>query len=99
MTSRIAVLASGGGSNLQAIVEYLERLGDRRGGEVVFVASDKSNAGALERARRFGIDCSAHATSKNPDAPELDALLDDRAIDLVVLAGYLRLVSSDIVAQ
>jgi phosphoribosylglycinamide formyltransferase-1 len=98
MTSRIAVLASGGGSNLQAIVEYLERLGDRRGGEVVFVASDR-DFGALERARRFGIDCSTHATSTNPDLPQLDALLDDRAIDLVVLAGYLRLVPSEIVAQ
>ena len=99
MTSRIAVLASGGGSNLQAILEHLDRIGDRRGGEVVFVASDRADAGALERARRRGIECAAHATTKNPEARDLGEMLNERSIDLVVLAGYLRLVPSDIVAR
>lgn len=99
MISRIGVLASGGGSNLQAILDYLERLGEPRGGEVVLVASDRPDAGALERASRRGISSFAHATKKNADAPALAALLEQHAVDLVVLAGYMRLVPSDIVAK
>ena len=99
MTSRIAVLASGGGSNLQAILEHLHDLGDARGGDVVFVASDRADAGALERADRRGIANSAHRTTKNPDRPELRDLLDEHAVDMIVLAGYMRLVPADVVAQ
>jgi len=97
MKSRIAVLASGGGSNLQAILEHLERLGERRGGDVVLVVSDRADAGALERAARRDIAQSAHATSKNTAAPPLGELLAEHTVDLVVLAGYMRLVPADIV--
>jgi phosphoribosylglycinamide formyltransferase 1 len=86
--ARIAVLASGGGSNLQALLEYFRALGERRAGDVVLVISDKAQAGALGRARRAGIE-----TAVTPgDGAGLDALLDAHAIDLVVLAGYLRFV-------
>ena len=86
--ARIAVLASGGGSNLQALLDYFSALGDRRAGDVVLVVSDRRDAGALERARRAGIE-----TAVTPgDGSGLEALLADRAIDLVVLAGYLRFV-------
>ena len=53
--TRIAVLASGGGTNLQAILEYLERIGERRSSDVVLVASDRADAGVLARARGRGI--------------------------------------------
>src|SRR5262245_20513603 len=76
MRSRIAVLASGGGSNLQAILEHFDWLGDRRGGDVVLVASDRSDAGALERASRHGIIGTVHATPKHTDAPKLSELLN-----------------------
>lgn len=99
MKSRIAVLGSGGGSNLQAILEHFDRLGDRRGGDVVLVASDRAHAGALERAARRDIARSAHATTKNTSAPALGALLEQHAVDLVVLAGYMRLVPADIVGK
>jgi formyltetrahydrofolate-dependent phosphoribosylglycinamide formyltransferase len=86
--ARIAVLASGGGSNLQALLDYFHTLGDRRAGDVVLVASDRAQAGALERARRAGIE-----TAVTPgDGSGLDALLTAHAVDLVVLAGYLRFV-------
>jgi phosphoribosylglycinamide formyltransferase-1 len=99
MTSRLAVLASGGGSNLQAILEYLHGLGDARGGDVVLVASDRPDAGALERASRRGIANSAHATTKHPDAPDLERLLEQHEIEMIVLAGYMRLVPAEVVAK
>jgi phosphoribosylglycinamide formyltransferase-1 len=99
MRSRIAVLASGGGSNLQAILEYFDRLGDRRGGDVVLVVSDRTDAGALERASRHGIMASTHATAKRPDLTALADLLEQHAIDLVVLSGYLKLIPPDVVAK
>jgi formyltetrahydrofolate-dependent phosphoribosylglycinamide formyltransferase len=99
MKARIAVLASGGGSNLQAILDHFDQLGDRRGGEVVLVASDKATAGALDRAKRQGIPIGVVATRGNPDGVPLADLLAQHAIDLVVLAGYLRLVPSDVIAR
>ena len=52
MRTRIGVLASGGGSNLQAILDYLDALGESRHGDVVLVASNRPDAGALARAVR-----------------------------------------------
>ena len=99
MRSRIAVLASGGGSNLQAILEHFDRLGERRGGDVVLVASDRSNAGALERASRRGVMATVHSTAKRADAPAIGTILEQHAIDLVVLAGYLRLIPPEVVTR
>ena len=99
MRSRIAVLASGGGSNLQAILEHFGRLGERRGGDVVLVASDRSDAGALERASRHGVMATVHSTPKRPDAAPLAEILEQHHIELVVLAGYLKLIPPDVVAR
>lgn len=86
--ARIAVLASGGGSNLGALLDYFRSLGERRGGDVVVVVSNRADAGALDRARVAEI---ATATIVD-DGTGLDVLLERHAIDLVVLAGYLRFV-------
>jgi phosphoribosylglycinamide formyltransferase-1 len=99
MGSRIAVLASGGGSNLQAILEHFDRLGGRRAGDVVLVASDKPDAGALNRAMVRQIPLAVLATSSRPDGASLSHVLDEHAVDLVVLAGYLRLVPAPVVAK
>ena len=96
MKSRIAVLASGGGSNLQAILDYLDILGPRRAGEVVLVASNRPDAGALERAERRAI-ATAVLADAGPSA--LDELLTSHEIDLVALAGYIRLVPPEIVVK
>lgn len=89
MTARIAVLASGGGSNLGALLDHHEALGARRAGEVVLVASDRRAAGALERARARGI-AAVHLPRGEERA--LDETLAAHGVDLVVLAGYLRMV-------
>jgi phosphoribosylglycinamide formyltransferase-1 len=80
VSTRIAVLASGGGSNLEAILEH--------GVPISLVMSDRADAGALARAARHGVE--ALALADHADGPVLHALLQDRRIDLIALAGYLR---------
>lgn len=95
---RIAVLASGGGTNLQAI---LDKLHGRDGIEVVGVASDKADARALERASGAGIDHDVFTSADYEDRAARDGAiaewLDERGVDLVVLAGYMQLLSSEFV--
>lgn len=92
MPVRIAVLVSGGGTNLQAL---LDALGPTASAAVTRVISSQANAGALDRARGAGI---AAVTLRDPaDPAELLAALGDA--ELVVLAGYLKLVPREVVAR
>ncbi|MEP6729999.1 MAG: phosphoribosylglycinamide formyltransferase [bacterium] len=93
---RIAVLASGGGSNLQALLDHFRSLGNARAGDVVLVASDRPDSGALRRARTAGIRAVTIISRFTALGDELDALLERHSIDIIVLAGYLQLVSADI---
>ncbi len=99
MTSRIAVLASGGGSNLQAILDHFDALGERRGGSVAVVASDRPTAGALERAHRRGIPGVVLPAGESPTQPSLDRLLAEYEVDLIALAGYVKMVPEHVVAR
>jgi formyltetrahydrofolate-dependent phosphoribosylglycinamide formyltransferase len=92
--ARVAVLASGGGSNLQALLDHADALGDERRYDVVLVAANSASAGALDRARARGID--AVVLDAPADGDALLRLLDARGVDLVVLAGYLKLVPSEV---
>lgn len=94
--ARIAVLASGGGSNLQALTEHFAQLGEARAGDIVLVAADRPDAGALDRARRGGIATALIASRRAPHGEELAPLLEKHRVDLVVLAGYLQLVPSSV---
>ncbi len=97
MRARIAVLASGGGSNLQAIFDHFDALGDRRAWDVVLVASDRPTAPALDRARARGIATAVIRTGAHAEGTPLGDLLADARVDYVVLAGYLRLVPQEVV--
>ncbi len=99
MSSRVAVLASGGGSNLQAILDHFAWLGDRRGGDVVLTVSNRRDAGALERARRAGIDTAVSGGDAETAAASLGKLFERYNVDLIVLAGYLKLVPPALVAR
>ena len=88
--ARVAVLASGGGSNLQALLDHAARAGDGGAYDVALVAANVAGAGALDRARRHGV--AAAVLDAPADAERVLALLDAHSIDLVVLAGYLKLV-------
>src|SRR5690606_20627681 len=97
MTTRIAVLASGGGSNLQALLDHQATLGDRRHGTVVLVASDRAAAPALNRARAHG--ATAEVIANPGDGIAVCELLAAHDVDMVVLAGYLKLVPAAVVAR
>lgn len=96
---RIAVFASGNGSNFQNLLDAT-----RSGGldaEIVLLVCDKPQAFVVERARQAGVECylfdpKAYARREDYEA-EIAAELDKRQIDLVVLAGYMRLLTSVLV--
>ena len=90
MKARIAVLASGGGSNLQAIFDYFDARGAWASAEVALVASNSARAGALARARDR--DVAAEVIAAPGDAAGVLALLERHEVQIVVLAGYLKLV-------
>ncbi len=94
-TFRVAVLASGSGTNLQAI---LDQLHGHDGIEVVAVGSDKPEAGALKRAAALDIETAAFSIEEHADREtrdlEIATWLGTMAVDLVVLAGYMQLLST-----
>lgn len=91
--TRIAVLASGGGTNLQVLLDHFAA-GDR-GGRIVWVGSNVATAGALARAQRAGI---ATGIIADPaDGVALAAQLAGAGTELLVLAGYLKLVPAEVV--
>ena len=96
---RIAVLASGSGTNLQAILDRLHG----REVEVVGVVSDKPEAKALDRADAAGVETAAFPGSDFASREARDAAiaswLVERDVDLVVLAGYMQLLSPPFIAR
>jgi len=100
-TFRIVVLASGGGTNLQAILDQLH--GREEGIEVVGVGSDKPDAMALERAKKAEVETAVFPVAEYDDRQARDQALgnwiEGRGPDLVVLAGYMQLLSPEFVAR
>jgi len=96
MTSpaRISVLASGGGSNLQALIDHFAGPA-ASAGIITFVASEQAEAGALDRARAAGIATGVIDAPLDSDA--VLSLLETAKTDVLVLAGYLKLVPKDVV--
>ena len=100
MSLRLAVLASGGGTNLQAI---LDKVHGRDGVEVVAVASDNPDAMALERAAKAGVETRMFPAAEFEDREARDAAvgdwLEERGVELVVLAGYMQLLSPAFISR
>ncbi len=91
---RIGVLASGSGTNLQAIIDSCER--GEIDGDVVVVISNVPEAYALERARKHGIDAFAFPNkglTREAHEADIVSCLEQHQADLVVLAGYLRMLT------
>ena len=99
-TFRIAVLASGTGTNLQAI---LDRLHGQDGIEVIGVGSNKGDAQALVRAEAAGIETATFRREEYSDRVARDEALGDwlegLGVDLVALAGYMELLSPELVGR
>jgi phosphoribosylglycinamide formyltransferase-1 len=97
---RLGVLASGEGTNLQAILDTVH---GRDGIEVAGVLSDKPGAAALERAAAAGVEHAVFELADHPDRAARDgamaAWLAERGVGLVVLAGYMQLLSPAFLAR
>lgn len=91
-TMRVAIWASGGGSNLQAVIDNCRDDDDI---DIVLACSDRASAGALDRAANAGID--VHIFRDHSDGNELLSVLEEQNVNFVVLAGYLRLVPAAVV--
>lgn len=95
--TRIAVLVSGGGTNLQALIDAQDKV--IRDGEIVVVISNKAGAYALERAANAGIpgrtvlkkDCGSQFAFEQA----IKDILNEYQVDLIVLAGFLSILSAD----
>ena len=96
MAARIAVLASGGGTNLQAIIDHFASIANPAG-TIVLVASNREKSGALDRARGAGIP--TEVFDATDDGAALLALLDNASADLVVLAGYLKHIPENVIRK
>jgi formyltetrahydrofolate-dependent phosphoribosylglycinamide formyltransferase len=97
MPSRLAVLASGRGSNLQAIIQHFDSLARERVAKVALVGSNRADSPALLLAETASIDI-AHFNA-NDDGSELLDLLHRYRIDLVVLAGYLKRIPPTVIRE
>ena len=90
--AKIAVLVSGGGTNLQALIDAQGSI--INSGEIVLVISNKPDAFALERAKKAGIATAVIEKKGNPDFEEkIIAKLNEEGIDVIVLAGFMCILS------
>jgi len=100
VTTRLVVLASGNGSNLQAIIDACET--QALHAQVVGVVSDNHHAFALQRAAQHNIAChivDAANTSRNEFNVQLASAVQAFQPDIVVLAGFMRLLTMDFLAH
>jgi phosphoribosylglycinamide formyltransferase-1 len=97
---KVAVLASGAGTNLQALIDQVH---GREGIEIVAVASDKADAPALERARAAGVPVRSFPVEGSGGREARDREMGDwlvaRGAELVVLAGYMQLLTGEFLAR
>lgn len=96
----IAVFVSGGGTNLQALIDAQKR-GEIKNGKITFVLASNENAYALKRAEKAGIESAvvnrkAYDSKEAYDKAVLD-VLDGRNIDLIVLAGFLSILGETLI--
>jgi phosphoribosylglycinamide formyltransferase 1 len=96
MAMRVGVLASGGGTNLQAILDYLGKRGDAAA-EIVVVATNRQTAGAVARAQSAGI--AAEVFDANDDGASLLTVLGKHQVELLVLAGYMKKIPPGVVTH
>ena len=96
LKARIAVIVSGGGTNLQALIDCANR-GEMPHGEIVLVVADKAGVGAIARAEKANIPCEVIVRREEGFEEKLLAALQENKIDMVVLAGFLGILSGDLI--
>ena len=98
LKARIAVIVSGGGTNLQALIDCAGR-GEMPHGEIVLVVADKAGVGAIARAEKANIPCEVIVRREEGFEEKLLAALQENKIDMVVLAGFLGILSGDLIER
>lgn len=102
LRAKIAVFVSGGGTNLQAIIDA-EKEGVIKSGEVALVVSSSESAFAIERAKKNSIKCEVVCRKKCADQAEfeqkINLLLEKYGIELIVLAGFMNILSADFTSR
>ena len=102
LKTRIAVLVSGGGTNLQALLDAQDR-GEIPCGEIVLVVSDKEDAYALERAKKHGVETAVLSRRKKADRAAFEDRLSEtlaaHGIEMIILAGFMVILSENFVKQ
>ena len=106
LKTKIAVLISGGGTNLQAIIDFAKS-GGLKSGELALVVSDKAGAYGLTRAEKASIPTLVIAADKSLEITarkakfeaELQSALEAAGIEMIVLAGFMRILSADFVSK
>ena len=102
LKTRIAVLVSGGGTNLQALLDAQAR-GEIPCGEIVLVVSDKEDAYALERAKNHGVETAVLSRKKKADRAAFEDRLSEtlaaHGIEMIILAGFMVILSENFVKQ
>ena len=101
LKARIAVLVSGGGTNLQALLDA-QQDGKLQSGEISLVVSNKPGVYALERAKNASVESvvlNKKELGQSLFEQQLIALFKEKNIDLIVLAGFLCILSEDFVAR
>ena len=96
--ARIAVLVSGGGTNLQALLDAQTK-GILKSGQICLVISNNPNAYALERAKNAGVESKVitkkEVGSQNAFEQKIIDLLEEKQIDIIVLAGFMSILSEN----
>ena len=87
---QIAILASGNGSNAEAIVHHFRATGEA---EVAMIIKNKPQAGVIQRAERLGVPCHYFTNAELREGTRPIALMKEHAVELIILAGYLCLIT------
>ena len=102
LKTKIAVLVSGGGTNLQALIDA-QKAGKLKSGEIVLVLSNKADAYALTRARNSGIETAVvekkACGSQEAFEAAMIAQLESHGIELIVLAGFMAILSENFTSR
>lgn len=102
MITRIAVLVSGGGTNLQALIDARDR-GELPHGALALVVSNSEGAYALKRSEKAGIPTALCLRAKGMSRSDFEArlldILSENRIDMIVLAGFMAILSADFVGH
>ncbi|WP_304735864.1 phosphoribosylglycinamide formyltransferase [Duncaniella muris] len=94
---RIAVFASGNGSNAENIIRYFREAD--RGAQVALVVTNKAEAGVIGRAESLGVETCVLPADRLRDPDTILPLLEARGVDLIVLAGFLLMVPPFLIAR